>query len=163
MCGICGIASTRGDADPAQLEAMSATLVHRGPDSDGALLDGPVGLAARRLAIIDLETGDQPIANEDGTVRVVQNGELYNYQELRRELERAGHRFSTRGDTEVVVHAYEEWRDGFARRLRGMFAVALWDGRARRLWGLLAFTLWHEAHVEREPEAVRPSLARLAA
>jgi asparagine synthase (glutamine-hydrolysing) len=112
---------------------MSAKLVHRGPDSDGTFADGPIALAARRLAIIDLETGDQPIANEDGTVHVVQNGELYNYRELRAELERAGHRFRTHGDTEVLVHLYE--RDGlaFAQRLRGMFAVALWDATLRRL------------------------------
>jgi len=112
---------------------MSVTLVHRGPDSDGALIDGPVGLAARRLAIIDLETGDQPIANEDGTIHVVQNGELYNYRELRAELERAGHRFRTHGDTEVLVHLYEQHGLDFARRLRGMFTVALWDSRERRL------------------------------
>ena len=112
---------------------MSATLVHRGPDSDGELLDGPVGLAARRLSIIDLEGGDQPIANEDGTVHVVQNGELYNFRELRAELEQAGHRFSTRSDTEVLVHLYEEHGEGFAERLRGMFAVAIWDSRRRRL------------------------------
>jgi asparagine synthase (glutamine-hydrolysing) len=112
---------------------MSAKLVHRGPDSDGTFASGQAALAARRLAIIDLETGDQPIANEDGTVHVVQNGELYNYRELREELERDGHRFRTHGDTEVLVHLYE--RDGlaFARRLRGMFAVALWDAARRRL------------------------------
>ena len=112
---------------------MSARLVHRGPDSDGSFVDGPAGLAARRLAIIDLETGDQPIANEDSTIHVVQNGELYNYRELRAELERAGHRFRTRGDTEVLVHLYEEHGLDFARRLRGMFAVALWDAPRRRL------------------------------
>ena len=133
MCGICGIASASGPADPERLARMSATLVHRGPDSDGALVDGPVGLAARRLAIIDLETGDQPIANEDGTIHVVQNGELYNYRELRAELERAGHRFRTHGDTEVLVHLYEQHGLDFARRLRGMFTVALWDSRERRL------------------------------
>jgi asparagine synthase (glutamine-hydrolysing) len=112
---------------------MSAKLVHRGPDSDGTFADGPAALAARRLAIIDLKTGDQPISNEDGTVHVVQNGELYNYRELRAELERGGHRFRTHGDTEVLVHLYE--RDGlaFAHRLRGMFAVALWDVTLRRL------------------------------
>ncbi|HVD11850.1 MAG TPA: asparagine synthase (glutamine-hydrolyzing) [Gaiellaceae bacterium] len=133
MCGICGIVSAGGPADPDRLGRMSAKLVHRGPDSDGTFFDGPVALAARRLAIIDLETGDQPIANEDGTVHVVQNGELYNYRELRTELERAGHRFRTHGDTEVLVHLYE--RDGlaFAQRLRGMFAVALWDATLRRL------------------------------
>src|SRR5438105_3337904 len=108
---------------------MSATLVHRGPDSDGSFLDGGVGFAARRLSIIGLEGGDQPIANEDGAVHVVQNGEIYNHGELRRELEAAGHRFRTRCDTEVLVHLYEEHGDDFARRLRGMFAVAIWDGR----------------------------------
>jgi asparagine synthase (glutamine-hydrolysing) len=112
---------------------MSATLVHRGPDSDGLFVDGPVALAARRLAIIDLETGDQPIANEDSSIRVVQNGELYNYRELRAELERAGHRFGTHGDTEVLVHLYEQHGLDFARRLRGMFAVALWDAPRTRL------------------------------
>src|SRR5919197_3057107 len=129
VCGICGIASSRGPVDPSRLAEMSATLVHRGPDSDGTFLDGGVGLAARRLSIIDLEHGDQPIANEDGTVHVVQNGEIYNHEELRRELETAGHRFSTRCDTEVLVHLYEEHGDDFARRLRGMFAVGISDGR----------------------------------
>ena len=109
----------RGAVNPDQLAAMSGTLVHRGPDSDGAFLDHSVGLAARRLAIIDLATGDQPIANEDGRITVVQNGELYNYRELRNELERAGHRFSTSGDTEVLVHLYEEHGERFADRLRG--------------------------------------------
>src|SRR6266702_4272663 len=114
MCGICGIATAGGAVDPGRLAAMSATLVHRGPDSDGTFVDGPAGLAARRLAIIDLQTGDQPIANEDGAIHVVQNGELYNYRELRAELERAGHRFATQGDTEVLVHLYEEHDIGFA-------------------------------------------------
>jgi asparagine synthase (glutamine-hydrolysing) len=133
MCGICGIASSHGHADLDRIAAMSATLVHRGPDSFGEYVDGPVAIAARRLSIIDLETGDQPIANEDGTIHVVQNGELYNYRELRHELERAGHRFRTSGDTEVLLHLYEEYGDAFAARLRGMFAVAIWDARRRRL------------------------------
>jgi asparagine synthase (glutamine-hydrolysing) len=133
MCGICGIASTREPVRADRLLRMSATLVHRGPDSDGMLVDGLVGLAARRLSIIDLETGDQPIANEDGSVVVVQNGEIYNYRALRQELEQRGHRFRTHGDTEVLVHAYEEWDERFAERLRGMFAVAIWDAPRRRL------------------------------
>ncbi len=112
---------------------MSATLVHRGPDSFGEFSDGDVALAARRLSIIDLETGDQPIANEDGTLHVVQNGEIYNYRELRQELERASHQFRTQGDTEVLLHLYEEHGDRFAERLRGMFAIAIWDARRRRL------------------------------
>ena len=106
---------------------------HRGPDSEGVLVDGPVGLAVRRLSIIDLEGGDQPIGNEDRRVQVVQNGEIYNYRELRADLERRGHRFSTRSDTEVLVHLYEERGPGFVEELRGMFALALWDSRERRL------------------------------
>jgi asparagine synthase (glutamine-hydrolysing) len=133
VCGICGIASAQGSVDRDRLAVMSATLAHRGPDSEGTFVEGGVGLAARRLAIIDLAGGDQPIGNEDGTCTVVQNGEIYNFAELRRELERAGHRFRTRSDTEVLVHGYEEWGLGFAERLRGMFAVAIWDGGRGRL------------------------------
>src|ERR671935_997028 len=108
MCGICGIAAPHRRADLDRVAAMSATLVHRGPDSFGEYVDGPVALAARRLSIIDLVTGDQPIGNEDGSVHVVQNGEIYNYRELRRDLEAQGHRFSTQSDTEVLVHLYEQ-------------------------------------------------------
>src|SRR3954452_12591171 len=133
MCGICGIASARGTVDPGRLAAMSSTLVHRGPDSDGSYVDGPIGLAARRLAIIDLTTGDQPITREEHGITVVQNGEIYNYRELRRELERAGHRFATSGDTEVLIHLYAQHGDRFVERLRGMFALALWDSGPRRL------------------------------
>src|SRR5438876_3023648 len=133
MCGICGVVAANGSADPDRVAAMSATLVHRGPDSSGEFCDGTAALGARRLSIIDLDTGDQPIANEDGTLHVVQNGEIYNYRELRRELERTGHRFRTHGDTEVLLHLYEQHDDGFAERLRGMFAVAIWDVPRRRL------------------------------
>jgi asparagine synthase (glutamine-hydrolysing) len=135
MCGICGLASVDGASSPdrAALEAMSETMVHRGPDSDGVLVEGPVGLAVRRLSIIDLEGGDQPIGNEDRSIHVVQNGEIYNYRELRAELERRGHRFSSRSDTEVLVHLYEERGPRFVDELRGMFAVAVWDSRRRRL------------------------------
>jgi asparagine synthase (glutamine-hydrolysing) len=133
VCGICGIATTRGGADIEALRAMSDLLVHRGPDSAGEHVDGGIALAARRLSILDLEHGDQPIANEDGTCVVVQNGEIYNYPELRRELERAGHDLRTRCDTEALVHLYEDYGVGFAERLRGMFAVAIWDARRRRL------------------------------
>src|SRR5919109_5627902 len=134
MCGICGVLSFAGaGVDRGVLESMNETLVHRGPDSGGAFLDGRVGLAARRLAIIDLAGGDQPIANEDGSVTVVQNGEIYNYRELRADLERRGHRFRTRSDTEVLVHLYEEHGLSFLSELRGMFALALWDARRRRL------------------------------
>ena len=134
MCGICGLVTANGDRpDPDVVRRMSARLVHRGPDSDGLHAEGPVALAARRLSIIDLEGGTQPIANEDGTVVVVQNGEIYNYRELRAELERSGHRFATASDTEVLVHMYEEHGDEFVERLRGMFAIAVWDSRASRL------------------------------
>jgi asparagine synthase (glutamine-hydrolysing) len=133
MCGICGLVSSNGRVDPDRVGAMSRTLVHRGPDSSGEFSEDGVAFAARRLSIIDLETGDQPIANEDGTIHVVQNGEIYNYRELRRELERSGHRFRTHGDTEVLLHLYEEHGDRFAERLRGMFAIAIWDGPRRRL------------------------------
>jgi asparagine synthase (glutamine-hydrolysing) len=126
MCGIAG--TTDGRA-----EDLLRALVHRGPDSGGAYGDGAVSIGARRLSIIDLAGGDQPIENEDGTLVVVQNGEIYNYPELRRELERAGHRFKTNCDTEVHLHLYEEHGPGYARLLRGMFAVALWDTRRRRL------------------------------
>src|SRR4051794_41566 len=112
---------------------MSELLVHRGPDSAGEHVDGGIALAARRLSIIDLEHGDQPIANEDGNCVVVQNGEIYNYPELRRELERSGHELRTRCDTEALVHLYEEHGPGFAERLRGMFAAAIWDARRDRL------------------------------
>jgi asparagine synthase (glutamine-hydrolysing) len=134
MCGICGAATV--DGAPPDLEAvgrMSRRLIHRGPDSDGIFHEDGVALAARRLSIIDLEGGDQPLTNEDGSVVVVQNGEIYNYRQLRRELEGRGHRFSTASDTEVLAHLYEEHSERFAERLRGMFAVAVWDRRAARL------------------------------
>lgn len=135
MCGICGtydFAHAR-PADRALLERMNSALVHRGPDGGGVHLDGPLGLAARRLAIIDLEHGDQPMLAADGAVCVVQNGEILNHLELRAALEREGVRFRTRCDTEVLLHLY--LRDGpeFVSQLRGMFALALWDRRQRRL------------------------------
>src|SRR5207249_4945645 len=99
----------------------------------GTRVEGRAGIAARRLSIIDLALGDQPIANEDETIWVVQNGEIYNYRELRDELAAAGHTFHTNGDTEALVHAYEQWGPRFAERLRGMFAVAIWDTREQRL------------------------------
>jgi asparagine synthase (glutamine-hydrolysing) len=134
MCGICGLARLDGGTvDAARLPGMTESLRHRGPDSDGGLVDGPVALGARRLAIIDIDGGTQPVANEDGSVHVVQNGEIYNHADLRRRLEERGHRFATRSDTEVLVHLYEEHGDSFVHELRGMFAVALWDAGRRRL------------------------------
>src|SRR5437868_1613528 len=132
MCGICGIASAREPVVESRLRAMAQTLYHRGPDSEGLHLSDRVGIAARRLAIIDLAGGDQPIANEDGTVVVVQNGEIYNYRELMHELERAGHRFRTRCATAALVHGYEAWGARRWERLRGRFAVAAGDARERR-------------------------------
>lgn len=122
-----------GGVDPGVVARMNARLVHRGPDSEGLFDGGEAVLAARRLSIIDLDGGRQPIANEDGSVVVVQNGEIYNYRELRRELQASGHRFATASDTEVLVHAYEQHGDAFLGRLRGMFALAIWDARERRL------------------------------
>jgi asparagine synthase (glutamine-hydrolysing) len=135
VCGICGIVDLRGEPiDQGALAAMNAELVHRGPDDAGTLVDGAVGLAMRRLSIIDLEGGHQPIANEDGTIHVVQNGEIYNFAELRAELEEQGHRFRTdHSDTEVLVHLYEEHGTHFAAKLRGMFAVAIWDAPRNRV------------------------------
>ncbi len=134
MCGICGLVALDGrQVDPSGLEAMAQALEHRGPDDAGQDVEGPVALAARRLSIIDLEHGHQPIRNEDGTIVVVQNGEIFNHDELRKELQANGHRFATRCDTEVLVHAYEEHGPAFLDRLRGMFALALWDSRSRRL------------------------------
>ncbi|HEU4980522.1 MAG TPA: asparagine synthase (glutamine-hydrolyzing), partial [Solirubrobacterales bacterium] len=135
MCGICGLVALDGASgpDPAALAAMNETLVHRGPDSKGSMIEGPVALAMRRLSIIDLAGGDQPIGNEDGTIQVIQNGEIYNYRELMDDLSGRGHRFATHSDTEVIVHLYEERGPGFVEALRGMFAIALWDARRARL------------------------------
>src|SRR3954449_10153263 len=108
---------------------MQAVLRHRGPDSAGAVLDGPAGLAACRLAIIDLERGDQPVASEDRGVHAVQNGEIYNHAALHDRLAAAGHVFGSRGDTEVLAHLYEEHGEPMLPLLRGMFAVAVWDAR----------------------------------
>src|SRR5919198_4489080 len=130
MCGICG---TYGFSDRDLLRRMCDVLVHRGPDDEGTYVEHDVGLGMRRLSIIDLAGGSQPIHNEDSTIWVVYNGEIYNFPELRDELETSGHRFYTSTDTEVIVHAYEEFGDEFIEHLRGMFAFALWDSRRRRL------------------------------
>jgi asparagine synthase (glutamine-hydrolysing) len=133
MCGIAGKVCIDGPVDRALLERMCEVVEHRGPDSRGLFIDDGVGLGIQRLAVIDLETGDQPIFNEDRSLAVVQNGEIYNYRELRADLERDGHRFATRSDTEVIVHLYEDRGERCVERLRGMFAFALWDLRRRRL------------------------------
>ena len=135
MCGIAGVVFTdpRHPVDRELLARMTSALAHRGPDADGFHVGPGVGLGHRRLSIIDLTTGDQPIYNETGSVAIVYNGEIYNYRELVGELEARGHRLATRSDTEVVVHAYEEHGPGAVRRFRGMFAYALWDESRRRL------------------------------
>lgn len=134
MCGICGWLAREG-APPteAELSRMAATLVHRGPDESGVLLDGPVGLAIRRLRVIDPKSGRQPYATEDGQVAAVFNGEIYNFRPLRAELERKGHRFQGKADGEVIVHLYEEHGLDFVHHLNGMFAIALWDAGRQRL------------------------------
>ena len=134
MCGIAGRFSLdERPIDRGLIARMAGRLSHRGPDEEGYYVSGPIGLASRRLSIIDLDTGRQPISNEDGTVWVVLNGEIYNFIELRDELERRGHRFRTRTDTEVIVHLYEEKGAGLLEHLRGMFAFAVWDHRRRQL------------------------------
>ncbi len=134
MCGIAGFWHRNGrPADRDVLAAMTGALGHRGPDETGLWTDGPVALGNRRLRVIDPEGGHQPMPNEDGDVRVVFNGEIYNHRELRAELQAAGHRFRTRSDTEAIVHAYEQWGDACVERFNGMFAFALWDARAQRM------------------------------
>lgn len=135
MCGICGFFGESAPISNETLERMNHTLVRRGPDEGGVFRRSGVGLAMRRLSIIDLDSGRQPIHNEDGTVWVVYNGEIYNFRELRASLQQRGHRFQTNTDTEVIVHLYEEHGDDLVQHLRGMFAFALWDVRRNR--GLL--------------------------
>ena len=135
MCGLAGKLGFHPGAFPTQslLVDMCDRIAHRGPDDDGYWIQGPVALGHRRLSIIDLASGHQPLANEDNTIWVVLNGEIYNFVELRTQLEEKGHRFRTSSDTEVIVHLYEECGDAFVEQLRGMFAIALWDSRRRRL------------------------------
>jgi len=135
MCGICGIFETE-QGKPVQratLKSMADTIRHRGPDDEGFYVCGGVGLAHRRLSIIDLEGGHQPLANEDETVWIVFNGEIYNFEELNRRYLTSGHSFRTRSDTETIVHLYEELGEACFAEMRGMFAIALWDGRRKRL------------------------------
>lgn len=135
MCGICGISpASRQRPDLALLQRMNAAIYHRGPDGEGFYTAEGVGLAMRRLAIIDVQGGDQPIANEDESLWIVFNGEIYNFLELRPELERRGHRFRTHSDTECILHLYEEEGEAALQYLRGMFAIAIWDRRKNRLF-----------------------------
>lgn len=136
MCGICGFVHTdqQRPADRQLLSSMCDTIRHRGPDAEGLYVNGSVGLGSRRLSIIDLAGGDQPIYNEDRTIAIVFNGEIYNFPTLREELLKAGHHFDTRADTETIVHGYEQWGIDVLNRLNGMFAFALWDNHEKRLF-----------------------------
>lgn len=136
MCGIAGIFNLDGEplgSEASTVLAMSSTLVHRGPDDAGELAEGPVAFAFRRLSIIDLETGQQPISNASRTIWVMLNGEIYNFVEVREQLERYGYQFRTKSDSEVIVHAYEHYGSNFVDHLRGMFSIAIWDAAQRRL------------------------------
>ena len=138
MCGITGWANLDARTPPADgaeelLHSMCERMVHRGPDSEGLLVRSGVALGMRRLAIIDLVTGEQPTFNEDKSVAVILNGEVYNYRELREDLEKRGHNFRSQSDTEVLPHLYEEFGDAMVEKLNGMFAFALWDSERRRL------------------------------
>ena len=134
MCGIAGFITPREEASGAVLQDMLARIAHRGPDGQGVFVEGRAALGHRRLAIIDLEGGPQPMYNEDGSLVVVFNGEIYNYQALTAELTAAGHTFATKADTEVLLHGWEQWGPDLLPRLRGMFAFALWDRAAGRLF-----------------------------
>ncbi|MGI9641433.1 MAG: asparagine synthase (glutamine-hydrolyzing) [Acidimicrobiia bacterium] len=135
MCGVAGKVWVEDGAEPdeALLRRMAGTLAHRGPDDEGILISGPTGLGFRRLSIIDLDGGHQPLSNSDGTIWIAFNGEIYNYQRLRQDLATKGHTFSTESDTEVIVHLYEEYGDAFVHHLTGMFGLAIWDESRQRL------------------------------
>ena len=180
MCGIAGKVDFAGVVDEEVLHRMCSVMEHRGPDSRGVYLADGVGLGVQRLAIIDVAGGDQPIANEDGTVVVVMNGEIYNYLELRHDLELRGHTFSTRSDTEVLVHLYEIHGDRMVDHLRGMFAFAIWDASKRLLfcardrvgkkplfWARSGSTVWFASEVRallEDPAIPRePDLAAISA
>src|SRR5690349_2476936 len=178
MCGITGWASLDSHKPPPEgaqelLHAMCERMIHRGPDSEGLFVSNGVGLGMRRLAIIDLVTGEQPAFNEDKSVAVILNGEIYNYRELRADLETRGHSFRSASDTEVLPHLYEEYGDGMLGKLNGMFAFALWDSRRRGMliardrfrekslyWGILDNTLLFasEPKVLLAHPSVKPSL-----
>ena len=137
MCGIAGMLASDSSATPdgEAVRRMCDAMVHRGPDDHGLRADGPCVLGHRRLSIIDLRPeGAQPMTNEDDTLAVVVNGEIYNFQELRQELEQRGHRFKSRSDSEVVLHAYAEWGSRAVERFNGMFAFAIWDRRRQELF-----------------------------
>src|ERR687895_1808424 len=177
MCGIGALLDPAGASGSDAAQRMVEALRHRGPDGEGVRRIGPLTLAHTRLAIIDVAGGEQPLDSEDGSVTAVVNGEIYNHLELRERLEAGGHRFATRSDSEVVVHAYEEHGPGFVRRLNGIFAFVLWDARRRRLlaardeFGVKPLYWWSDGSrlaVASEGSApiaagvVRPAVDRLA-
>src|SRR5436190_13326924 len=134
MCGITGVLRLReGQVDRDRLRKMADAIAHRGPDDEGFFTDGPLGFGFRRLSIIDLAGGHQPMSDAEESVWVVFNGEIYNFEDLRHELEGYGHGFRTKSDTEVIVHGYKQWGDDVLNRLDGMFGLAIWDARRRRL------------------------------
>src|SRR5215472_3168024 len=136
MCGICGIFFSNRDwrVQGDVLARMNRSIVHRGPDDEGFFVEENVGLAMRRLSIIDVKTGHQPISNENRDIWIVFNGEIYNHADLRTDLEKRGHQYRTRSDTETIVHLYEEYGSDCVKHLRGMFAFVIWDGRKRVLF-----------------------------
>jgi asparagine synthase (glutamine-hydrolysing) len=151
MCGIYGMLHLDGAPAAADaLRPMARLTVHRGPDDEGVYADGPLAFGMRRLSIIDVAGGHQPLSNEDGTLSLIANGEIYNYQALRSELTAQGHRFRTASDCETIVHLYEQHGDAFVERLNGMFAFALWDARRQRLLlgrdrlGIKPLYLWND-------------------
>ena len=133
MCGIVGFVGARADMQEI-LQGMMDAIAHRGPDGQGQFIEGPAALGQRRLSIIDLEGGKQPMFNEDQNLAVIFNGEIYNFQELTAELMRAGHTFATRSDTEVLLHGYEQWGKEMLQKLRGMFTFAIWDRKNETLF-----------------------------
>ena len=136
MCGICGFVNKWDEKKKNKnLDLMLKRIIHRGPDGEGKYIDESVALGHRRLSIIDLDGGKQPIYNEDGNLIIIFNGEIYNYKELKDDLVKCGHEFSTKSDTEVILHGYEEYGEGILDKLRGMFAFVIWDKNNKELFG----------------------------
>ena len=161
MCGIAGFVNAKGVAvDRVILEAMNRAILHRGPDEDGFYVKENVGLAMRRLSIIDLASGQQPMFSEDRSKAIVFNGEIYNYQELRENLDKLGHKFYTKSDTEVIVHLYDEYGVDGLQHLRGMFAIAIWDERDKSLFlardrvGKKPIKIWIKGTTNSSPEEI---------
>jgi asparagine synthase (glutamine-hydrolysing) len=157
MCGINGIVRFNHRVEKREIECMTSMLAHRGPDGDGIWLDNNVAIGHRRLSIIDLETGRQPMCNEDETVWITFNGEIYNFLELRERLVQKGHRFRSHSDTEVIIHSYEEWGDDCVDHFRGMFAFGIVDKKNKRLFlardhlGIKPLVYYSDGVISRSP------------